>query len=404
MTRPDREGPDSFPTTNWPLVQRAADEAVSVRRPAQEELLRRYRPVLVAHLVHRRRMRPEDAEDLVQEFIARKILAGNILRLASAGQGRLRAYLLTALKNFLIDTERHRGATPPAAGLPAEVPAPAVPDEVDVTWAMQVVIEALRGMRAECAAKRRPDLLGIFAARFLGPLLGAGPVPDRLLAERFGLASSHQANNRYVTAVAMFRRNVRSVLADDSVEDADEQARELAQVVAVASAVLLGKVRIKLLNELPEVAMPPDDATPTDPAALARLLELPRPPVGPAALLQHCLAAPLPFDLGTGGEAPMPASLGELLHQPRPLPEVLEWAKDVAKDQATGAEKVGTVMYYACIAAALVRCGKRITTCDDATLRRGFEWGSSRPWVDEATRGLLREGLHALDGTEREPR
>src|SRR5262249_44217900 len=74
--------------------------------------------------------------------------------------------------------------------------------------------------------------------------------------------------------------------------------------------------------------------------------------------------------------AAAPASLGELLHLPRPRPELLRRAKAAAKGQAAGAEKVGTVLYYACIAAALARCGSRISRCDDATLRRGFEGGS----------------------------
>jgi hypothetical protein len=101
-------------------------------------------------------------------------------------------------------------------------------------------------------------------------------------------------------------------------------------------------------------------------------------------------------------------SFGDLLYHPNPLPELLELAKEFAKEHRADAEsplprEVATVLYYASIAAALARCGRRITRHDDATLRKGFQWGCEQPWVDEATRGLLREGLQQVGGMEAPP-
>jgi hypothetical protein len=133
------------------------------------------------------------------------------------------------------------------------------------------------------------------------------------------------------------------------------------------------------------------------------------------------LTAPVPLDLGAvdaalagrarawaEGQGLVLKSFGDLLHHPNPLPELLELAKEFAKEHRTDPEsplrrEVATVLYYASIAVALARCGRRITRHDDATLVQGFRWGREQPWVDEATRGLLREGLRALGGADDPP-
>jgi hypothetical protein len=61
---------------------------------------------------------------------------------------------------------------------------------------------------------------------------------------------------------------------------------------------------------------------------------------------------------------------------------------------------VAVVVYYACIAAALARCGRRISRAADDALRQGFRWGCERSWVDERTRELLRAALRALGGAD----
>ena len=76
-----------FPTTHWSLVGRAGQDATENKRQAVGELLNRYLPALRAQsayhrqsrwitfdLVYGKRLAPEDADDLLQEFIATKIL------------------------------------------------------------------------------------------------------------------------------------------------------------------------------------------------------------------------------------------------------------------------------------------------------------------------------------------
>jgi RNA polymerase sigma-70 factor (ECF subfamily) len=400
MTDLDRQDRQDLPTTYWTNVRQAG----AGQRLALDALLRRYWPALVAHLVYKKKMPRDRAEDMVQSFVQEKVLQRNLVQLADPGKGRFRTFLLTALDRFAIDCWRRESAARPDAELPPESGEERGPDVDDVAWAMTVLAASVGRMRAECEAKRRPDLWGVFLDRALAPLRGAEPVPYRALADRLGLESDKQAANRYVIALEMVRRNFRAVLVECAGPDAEAEARDFLQILSEAPRELVERLRIHLWGDVPEITMSPSSNNPADARELSRLLGLPPPPADAAALLRYALAAPVPLDpeaTDPGAAGRRPRSLGELLHHPSPLPELLEQAKDFAKENRNDPEspltrEVATVLYYAAIAAALARCGRRITRSDDEALRRGFQWCCKQPWLDEATRGLLDEGLLRL--------
>jgi RNA polymerase sigma factor (sigma-70 family) len=90
-----------FVTTHWSVVVRAGQESSSEAREALESLYRNYWYPLYAY-VRRQGHTIEDAQDLTQEFFAR-LLERNSLQLADRTRGRFRTFLLTSLKNFLIN-------------------------------------------------------------------------------------------------------------------------------------------------------------------------------------------------------------------------------------------------------------------------------------------------------------
>src|SRR5262249_34840287 len=120
--------------------------------------------------------------------------------------------------------------------------------------------------------------------------------------------------------------------------------------------------------------------------------------------------AKLAAHVAAGGQ--VPANFAGLLSQPAPPVPLLELVKDFAKkseekrkgaaaqNPAEGAgplpANVATVLYYASIIAARVKCGVRISKWDDARLRQGAQWALEQPWVDEPLRELFRAGLQTL--------
>ena len=94
-------------------------------------------------------------------------------------------------------------------------------------------------------------------------------------------------------------------------------------------------------------------------------------------------------------------SLGNLLAFPNPPVELLKITKDFAKacrqnPHSPMPQEFASVLYFTSIAAALVRCGCRITGLTSEALAEGFHWVLAQPWLDDSTRTLIEEGLKLL--------
>lgn len=100
---------NAFNTTHWSVVLAAGQADSEDAGAALDELCRTYWFPLYAY-VRRRGHNPEEAQDLTQEFFLR-FLERKYLRLADSTRGRFRSFLLTSLKNFLINEwEKTRAA------------------------------------------------------------------------------------------------------------------------------------------------------------------------------------------------------------------------------------------------------------------------------------------------------
>jgi RNA polymerase sigma factor (sigma-70 family) len=96
----------AFLTTHWSIVLTAQGRSPAAQE-ALEKLCRSYWLPLYA-FVRREGHGPEDAQDLTQEFFAR-LLERRDFDAVRREKGRLRSYLLVALKHFLAN-ERHRAS------------------------------------------------------------------------------------------------------------------------------------------------------------------------------------------------------------------------------------------------------------------------------------------------------
>jgi RNA polymerase sigma-70 factor (ECF subfamily) len=96
-------GPAAFTTTHWSVVLAVQDESPAAQE-ALEKLCRTYwRPVY--SFIRREGAAPEEAEDLTQGFFALLLERRNFDAVRKE-KGRLRSYLLTSLKHFLVSEHR----------------------------------------------------------------------------------------------------------------------------------------------------------------------------------------------------------------------------------------------------------------------------------------------------------
>lgn len=228
-----------FNSTHWSLVLRAR-EGTPDARAALDRLCRVYRPPVVAYI--RGRGYPADAtEDLAQTFFAR-FIEGAYHASADPARGRFRAFLLVALKRFLInaDAEAHalkRGGAVSMRRLDdsqlnmEQLAAGDSPENAfERSWAIAVVDAALHKLRAEAEQAGRRDMFDQLA---------------EFLTERPDEADYHRAAQalnlrRNTLAVAVHRLRhrlrelVRAELAQTTAarEDLESELRDLRQTLA----------------------------------------------------------------------------------------------------------------------------------------------------------------------------
>ena len=162
-----------------------------------------------------------------------------------------------------------------------------------------------------------------------------------------------------------------------------------------------------------------EDATPPlDDTRLSKILQWgleatqPLRPDELRAIWQHELESPLAFDLAglppdtasqlrllCDAEGLLLKSLNDLLKHPTPPLKALELVKDFAKASAHSPHgvlprPVAAVLYYACIAVALLRHNRRISQLTDRELEQGFAWVLAQPWMTDPTRAIIEEARH----------
>src|SRR4051794_36229937 len=144
--------PKLFPQTRWSVVLAATQRHGPESAAALESLCRSYWHPLYAY-VRRTGQSPHDAQDLTQEFFAR-LLEKNWLETADREKGRLRTFLIVALKNFMSKEWRRASAQKRGGGhapvqfdttvaetvYAADAPARLAPDEIfDREWALTLL-------------------------------------------------------------------------------------------------------------------------------------------------------------------------------------------------------------------------------------------------------------------------
>ena len=162
-----------FPQTRWTLIYDLRDPATV--DAALDQLCRAYWGPIYAFLLQSGRSHAE-AQDLTQDFL-KMVVRQRLLERAEPGAGKLRSWLLSALRNFLSNARRHetrqkRGADASFLPLDADEVMPELqqvvskelsPDEAfDRAWIavlLRRVLESLRQQYGSAGKDREFDLL-----------------------------------------------------------------------------------------------------------------------------------------------------------------------------------------------------------------------------------------------------
>ena len=237
---PDAASP-AFPATRWTLILdlRSGDERSAGR--ALEELCRLYWYPVYA-FIRRQGAGPEDAQDLTQGFFARLLERGDF-KSADQEKGKLRTFLLSAVKNHMVQDWRKRAAEKRGGGsVPLSLDAaedryalePAdlrSPDALfDRRWALDTLEESMKRLEQEYADAGKAEL---YAA--LQPYISARPqgAAYAALGPRFKMTAGavqvavHRLRQR-------FRKSLEAVVAE-TVAAPEEVDGELRHLLALLS-------------------------------------------------------------------------------------------------------------------------------------------------------------------------
>ncbi len=229
---------DVFATTHWTVVLAAGNKTSPAASHALEELCQTYWFPLYAY-VRRRGNAKADAEDLTQAFFAR-LLEKNFLANLDNEKGRFRAFLLAALKHFLVNEwdksqaqKRGGGAahlsldwqTADTKFQVAATSEPSPDKAFEREWALALLARVIERLQAECVADGKGKLfeqLKTFLMAGGGDSAQAAAAKSLEMEEGAVRVAIHRLRKRYR---ALLRDEILNTLADES--QVDEEMRAL---------------------------------------------------------------------------------------------------------------------------------------------------------------------------------
>ena len=231
-----------FPMTRWSLVIGAQDGAADDRNRAMSELCEIYWYPLYAY-VRRRGLSPSDAEDATQGFFC-ELLEKDRVQLFSEEKGKLRAYLLGAIKNYLRDLGKRERAEKRGGGQkplsldmasaeerytyePAEFETPE--KLFEMRWALTLLERVFEKVKCEYSRLGKTDTYEALK----GHLAGDGEVSFREIGESLGI-NEGAARVTLFRMKKLYRRYLEEEIADttSSEEEVSEEIQYFNRVFA----------------------------------------------------------------------------------------------------------------------------------------------------------------------------
>ena len=236
------EAPRVFPNTRWSVVLAAKQRSTQESAAALEAICHAYWYPLYAY-VRRCGQSPHDAQDLTQGFFC-LLLEKNWLDSADRAKGKLRTFLIVALKNFMSKEWRRMSAQRRGGGLAhtafdttfAESRYAAdgqslAPDETfDRQWALTLIDLTVSRLQAEFINEGKPEAFEALKGCLMA---GRGTIDYAAVAKQLDLnegaarVAVHRLRKRFRE---IYREEISQTLTKD--EDVDTELQHLAAALA----------------------------------------------------------------------------------------------------------------------------------------------------------------------------
>jgi len=242
VTSSGSSAPRVFPNTRWSVVLAATQRPSPESAAALESICRDYWYPLYAY-VRRSGQSPHDAQDLTQEFFCR-LLEKRWLDAANPDKGRLRTFLIVALKHFMSKEWRRASAQRRGGGqsqvpfdtkfaesrYAADTPSLAADDTFDQQWALTLLDLTVNRLREEFVVAGKAD---DFEALKNCLMAERGAIDYAGMAARLGISEGaarvavHRLRKRFRE---VYREEISQTLAEGT--DLDGEMRHLAAALA----------------------------------------------------------------------------------------------------------------------------------------------------------------------------
>ena len=235
-------GPRAFPPTRWSVVLAAQQPQSPESAAALESICLAYWYPLYAY-VRRAGQSPHDAQDLTQEFFCR-LIERHWLEAADREKGKLRTFLMVALKKFMCNEWRRASAERRGGGR-ASVPLDTVfaesryatdshslapEDAFDQQWALTLLDLSVNRLRDEFAAAGKPGDFDILKGCLMaerGAIDYAGMAAGLGVSEGAARVAAHRLRKRFRQ---FYREEIAQTLAEGA--DLEGEMRHLAAALA----------------------------------------------------------------------------------------------------------------------------------------------------------------------------
>jgi DNA-directed RNA polymerase specialized sigma24 family protein len=227
---------ETFLTTHWSLIE-GVQRQQDPERAMIGLLLERYWKPVYCYL-RRTGFDNEQAKDLTQGFLHEVVLNRHLIDRADPSKGRFRAFILHALKQYVIDTQRRQTTQrhiPPEKLVPLVVADPSAQLEAvgtldaeqsfNYAWKVDLVDRVLAELRDRYVRQGMESHWGVFRDRLVEPTLSDHPpLPYAQICRKYGLADETAARNMLTTARRLFRSILKkhveqTVVSGEVVED-----------------------------------------------------------------------------------------------------------------------------------------------------------------------------------------